>query len=120
MSFSLRASAGLLGFTGVLAAAYGSHALPARLKLADKDEYYRRLRAWDAATTQQLVHSAAILYAAYANRPVAGWLFVAGSVGFCSTVYLITLDREQWKPRMSRIAPFSGLLLMAGWLALIL
>lgn len=82
-------------------------------------EYHRRLRSWDAAVTQQLVHSAAILYASYAGRPVAGWLFTAGCIGFCGTVYLLTLDREKWKPSVGPIAPYGGVLLMAGWLSLL-
>ncbi len=47
-------------------------------------------------------------------RAAAAWLFVVGTVLFCSSIYARTFGAA---PGIVRIAPYGGVAFMLGWLA---
>ena len=105
----------LLGFVGVAAGAFGAHALRARLTPGD-------LAIFETAARYQLIHAVALLGVAWATSrwpgaaaSAAGWLFVAGTLVFSGSLYLLVLTGARW---MGAITPLGGLALLAGWLAL--
>lgn len=46
----------------------------------------------------------------------AGWLFVAGTVVFSGSLYLLVLTGPRW---LGAVTPLGGLALLAGWLTLV-
>ena len=107
------ALAGLNGAIGVAAGAHGWHALGGDAMFA-------------IASTYQLVHAAALVGVAWlaargGGRPgwpatVAGACFALGIVLFTGTLYALVLLGVVLVPGA---APVGGLLLIAGWLALV-
>ena len=102
-------------FIAVAAGAFGAHALEARLT-AD------RLETFQLGARYQMYHALALLAVAWATTrwpggltDAAGWLFVAGIVVFCGTVYALGLGAPRW---LGAITPLGGLSFLAGWLAL--
>ena len=102
----------VLGLSGVLLAALGSHAVPG---MADPANY----RSWQAASLLHLVHAVALLVLSVqlGRRParpmqVSAVLMAAGVVLFSGSIYArVALDLG----RTFNVAPLGGLLLMAGW-----
>ena len=91
--FGLGAVSGLLA---VVAGAFGAHALRERLS-SDL------LAVFETAARYQMYHALALLAAAWAaerwsgpTTVAAGWLFVAGTVVFCGSLYLLTLTGHRW------------------------
>jgi uncharacterized membrane protein YgdD (TMEM256/DUF423 family) len=104
-------SAGL----AVAAGAFGAHALRTRLS-SDA------LAAFETGVRYQLSHALALLLVAWAATrwpaaPVraAGWLFVAGTVIFSGSLYLLALTGAR---ALGAVTPLGGLAFLAGWLAL--
>lgn len=100
-----QALAGLSGGLAVIAGALGAHVVPdtALAKLAETASYY------------QLIHAAALLWlSARADRGLrwARWLFLAGTVFFCGTLYLKAFGL--W-PAAVALAPTGGVSFIAGW-----
>lgn len=102
----------LLGGLAVAAGAFGAHAL--RDHLAPE-----RLMQYELAVRYQLYHALALLavgWAAYrwpgAAVNAAGWLFIAGIVIFCGTVYALSFGSPRW---FGAITPIGGLSLILGW-----
>jgi uncharacterized membrane protein YgdD (TMEM256/DUF423 family) len=100
-------AAGLSGAVGVIAGALGAHVVSdaALAKLADTASYY------------QLIHAAALLWLASRERRglrAARWLFLAGTVLFCGTLYLKAFG--VW-PAAVALAPAGGVSFIAGWVA---
>ncbi len=107
--------AALSGAIGVVAGAFGSHAL--RTRLAPE-----MASAWDTAVLYHLLHSAVLLaiafYGVLGERPVrlpAG-LFTAGIALFSGSLYLIALTG--WRA-LGPVTPLGGLCLIAGWISLL-
>ncbi len=108
--FTLAALAGLLGATGVGAAAAAAHLGGGQLL--------------ESAATFLMIHSAAVLaLAALGQRAghrsayvfgLAGLLLVAGMVLFCGDFATRALAS---RPLFPMAAPSGGILLIAGWLA---
>jgi uncharacterized membrane protein YgdD (TMEM256/DUF423 family) len=105
----------LSAFLAVAAGAFGAHALEARLA-AD------RLETFQLAARYQMYHALALLAVGWActrwpggATTSAGWLFVAGTVVFCGTVYALGLGGPRW---LGAITPLGGLSFLGGWLAL--
>jgi uncharacterized membrane protein YgdD (TMEM256/DUF423 family) len=98
----------------VAAGAFGAHAL--RDVVSDP-----RLVAWESAARYQVIHALAILMAArWVARQVPGalaatWLFVAGTVLFAGSLYLLVLLDQPW---IGAVTPFGGAAFIAGWLAM--
>jgi uncharacterized membrane protein YgdD (TMEM256/DUF423 family) len=99
----------------VAAGAFGAHALRARLP-SDL------LAVFETGARYQMYHALALLLVAWAATrwpvpPVraAGWLFVAGTVVFSGSLYLLALTGVR---ALGAVAPLGGLAFLAGWLAL--
>jgi uncharacterized membrane protein YgdD (TMEM256/DUF423 family) len=111
----LLAMAGTLGLTAVMLGAFGAHGLRDRLGAA-MIEVYR------TGVLYHLVHALACWRRARrrsaCGRPrlVAG-LFCAGIVFFSVTLYLLAITGMTW---LGAVTPVGGLLLMAGWAAVLL
>ena len=106
---------GLLGFVAVAAGAFGAHALRGRLTPDD-------LATFETAARYQMFHALALLAAAWAAgrwpgaaASAAGWLFLAGTVVFSGSLYLLVLTGQRW---LGAVTPLGGLTLLASWLAL--
>ena len=101
----------------VAAGAFGAHALRARLT----PEY---LAIFETAARYQMYHALGLLAVAWAVTrwpgllPVwAGWLFVAGTVLFSGSLYILALTGTRW---WGAITPLGGLAFLGGWLCLFL
>ena len=109
------ALASLLGASGVLLAAYGTHALRGRLAPAV-------FAAWDIAVDYQLLHAVALLglglYAGASGRSVSlpATLLSVGLALFCGSLY--ALSGMGWSAA-GAIAPIGGMTLLVGWLSLL-
>jgi uncharacterized membrane protein YgdD (TMEM256/DUF423 family) len=105
----------LSAFTGVGAGALGAHALKARLGP-------ELLAVFEIGVRYQLVHALALLAVGWAcvrwpGRLAAagGWCFVAGTVLFSGSLYLLALTGER---ALGAVTPIGGVLFLAGWLLL--
>jgi uncharacterized membrane protein YgdD (TMEM256/DUF423 family) len=112
--FSIGASSALVS---VAAGAFGAHALRARIS----PEY---LAVFETGARYQMYHALAMLVVAWAVTrwpgplPVwAGWLFLAGTVLFSGSLYLLATTGVRW---LGAITPLGGVAFMAGWLCLAL
>lgn len=100
------------GGLAVAAGAFGAHALKSLLS-ADA------LATYDTAARYQMVHALALLATAWASTrwagraiDLAGWSFVAGSVLFSGSLYLLALTGTRW---LGAVTPLGGVLLIVGW-----
>lgn len=105
----------VLGFLGVALGAFGAHALRGKL---DPDQLAR----FETAVRYQFYHALALVGVALAarawpelNLAPAGWAFIAGTVVFSGTLYLIDLTGIR---AFGAVTPVGGALLLAGWLLL--
>jgi uncharacterized membrane protein YgdD (TMEM256/DUF423 family) len=105
----------VLAFLGVAAGAFGAHALRARLAPGD-------LEIFETAARYQMYHALALIAVAWvasrwpgAAASASGWLFVAGTLVFSGSLYLLVLTGARW---MGAVTPLGGVALLAGWLAL--
>jgi uncharacterized membrane protein YgdD (TMEM256/DUF423 family) len=101
------------GLAGVALGAFGAHALAARVAP-------ERVAAWQTGAHYLQFHGVALLaLGALGERVrsvVAGWCWVAGSLLFTgSLAALVLLDQ----PRLGMVTPVGGVLLLAGWGAVI-
>ena len=110
--FALGALSALLA---VAAGAFGAHALRERLSPD-------MLAVFETGARYQMYHALALLAVAWAvdrwpgsAAVAAGWLFVAGTLVFCGSLYLLTLTGQRW---LGAITPLGGLAFIAGWAAL--
>jgi uncharacterized membrane protein YgdD (TMEM256/DUF423 family) len=113
-----RAFAGLGALSAcmaVAAGAFGAHALRARLSP-------ELLAAFETGARYQMYHALALVGVALvlARWPVpsvrlAGWLFVAGTLLFSGSLYLLALSGTRW---LGAVTPLGGLCFLAGWVSL--
>jgi len=101
----------------VAAGAFGAHALRAHLA---PDQ----LAAFETGARYQMYHALALLLVAWAVTrwpapPVraAGWLFVAGTVLFSGSLYVLALTGAR---AFGAVTPAGGVCLLAGWASLAL
>ena len=99
----------------VAAGAFGAHAL--RERLAPD-----MLAVFETGARYQMYHALGLLAVAWAvarwpgsTAGVAGWLFVAGTILFSGSLYLLALTGTRW---LGAITPLGGLAFIAGWAAL--
>jgi len=104
-------------FLAVGAGAFGAHALRARLPPES-------LALFETAARYQMYHALGLLAAAWvASRwpgrlaHLAGWLFIAGTVLFSGSLYLLALTGAQW---LGAVTPLGGVALLTGWACLAL
>ena len=103
------------GALAVVAGAFGAHGLRGRLSPD-------LLAVFETAARYHMYHALALIaVAAIATRlqgrgaDVAGWLFVAGTVVFSGSLYLLALGGPRW---LGAITPLGGLCFIVGWVAL--
>jgi uncharacterized membrane protein YgdD (TMEM256/DUF423 family) len=111
--FALGAASAMIG---VAAGAFGAHGLKDRLP-ADLLEIFH------TAARYQIFHALALLAVAWATTrwpgtatTSAGWLFVAGTVIFSGSLYVLSLTGARW---LGAITPLGGVAFLAGWGCLI-
>jgi uncharacterized membrane protein YgdD (TMEM256/DUF423 family) len=104
-------SAGL----AVMAGAFGAHALRARLAPD-------ALNVFETAARYQMYHAFALLVTAWAvtqwpgpSVRAAGWLFLAGTIVFSGSLYVLSISGQRW---LGAVTPLGGLLFIAGWIML--
>ena len=105
----------VFGLLGVALGAFGAHALKARLAP-------EVLATFDTGVRYQLIHALALLAVAWAHThwpgrvlTAAGWLFVAGTLLFSGSLYVLSLTGlRAW----GAVTPFGGVAFLAGWLCL--
>jgi len=108
--------AAINGFLAVSLGAFGSHGLKSRLT-----EQY--LGVWQTAVQYHFYHALALCivgllwHKSIANGwlNASGYLFVAGIVLFCGSLYGLALGGPRW---LGPITPLGGLCFLLGWLCL--
>lgn len=105
----------LLALLAVAAGAFGAHALRGRLTP-------EALGSFEVAARYHMYHALALLAVAWAATrwpggavTAAGWLFLAGTVVFSGSLYLLSLTGQRW---LGAMTPFGGVAFMLGWLML--
>lgn len=108
----LSTTAALLGLAGVALGAFGAHAMKVRLAP-------EMLEVWDTAVRYQAWHAlatlGAMLFALHdpdGRLLAAGWAFVAGTVLFSGSLYLLALTGGR---AFGMVTPLGGGLLILGW-----
>jgi uncharacterized membrane protein YgdD (TMEM256/DUF423 family) len=108
----------LSGGLAVALGAFAAHGLRARLTPD-------LLASFETGVRYQLIHALALLAVAWAVTRwprsalpgTAGWLFVAGTVVFSFSLYLLALTGMRW---LGAITPLGGAAFVAGWVCLAL
>jgi uncharacterized membrane protein YgdD (TMEM256/DUF423 family) len=108
-------AAGLFGFTGVAAGAFGAHALKTRL---DPEA----LSVFETAARYQLMHALALVGCGWVAQQWPGRaaaasaaLFAGGIVLFSGSLYALALTGVRG---MGAVTPVGGACLLLGWLAM--
>lgn len=103
-------------FLAVAAGAFGAHALRDRL-----DDSL--LAVFETGVRYQMYHALALLAVAWVMDRWggglvvwSGWLFVAGTVVFSGSLYLLALTGQRL---FGAVTPVGGVALLAGWVALL-
>ena len=96
--------------------AFAAHGLKGRLTP-------EMLNAFEVGVRYQMYHALALLAVAWAlsrwpraEITVAGWLFVAGTIVFSGSLYLLSLTGVRW---IGAITPIGGVAFLLGWLSLV-
>jgi len=96
----------------VAAGAFGAHGLRARISPD-------LLAVFETGARYQMYHALALLGVAWAvsrwpssGAGAAGWLFVAGTILFSGSLYLMTLGGPRW---LGAVTPVGGLCFLLGW-----
>ncbi len=104
------------GLIAVALGAFGAHGLRQRLS-ADM------LAVFETGVRYQVYHALALFAVAWAvsrwtSSPQAiwaGWLFIAGTVIFSGSLYILATSGVRW---LGAITPVGGICFLAGWLSL--
>jgi len=112
----LFAAAGAVsGFLAVALGAFGAHGLRQRLSP-------EMLAVFETGVRYQVYHALALFAVAWAasrwagpQATWAGWLFIAGTVIFSGSLYILATSGTRW---FGAITPVGGICLLAGWLSL--
>jgi uncharacterized membrane protein YgdD (TMEM256/DUF423 family) len=106
--------AALSAAIAVALGAFGAHALKEILEPRD-------LVTFETAVRYQMYHAFALFAAAWvisrggSGAGNAAWAFVAGSVIFCGSLYLLVSTGQRW---LGAVTPLGGVAFIAGWLLL--
>ena len=105
----------LSAFLAVAFGAFGAHALRARLS-------QEMLNIFEVGARYHFYHALALLAVAWATTRwpggaviAAGWLFLAGTVIFSGSLYLLSLTGQRW---LGAITPIGGAAFLLGWVCL--
>ena len=103
----------LMAGLGVAAGAFGAHMLKSTLDPA-------MLAVYDTAARYQLFHAIGMVLVGLAMKQLddrtlatAGWLFAAGLLLFCGSLYGMALFGLKW---LGPLTPLGGLAFIAGWM----
>jgi uncharacterized membrane protein YgdD (TMEM256/DUF423 family) len=107
----------LSALLGVAAGAFGAHGLRDRLTPD-------LLAIFETGARYQMYHALALLAVAWAATrwpgaltTASGWLFVAGTLIFSGSLYLLSVTGLRW---LGAITPIGGVAFLAGWACLML
>jgi uncharacterized membrane protein YgdD (TMEM256/DUF423 family) len=107
--------AAISGFLAVALGAFGAHGL--RERVAPD-----LLAVFEVGVRYHMYHALALAIVAVALErwpaPLlewAGWCFVAGTVVFSGSLYVLVLSGTRW---LGAITPFGGVAFLAGWVLL--
>ena len=110
-------AASVLALVGVGMGAFGAHALRTQLEA-------QALATFEVGVRYQMYHALALFAVAWAHERwpsrlvrMAGWLFIAGTLVFSGSLYLLVLLGVS---ALGAITPFGGVALLAGWACLAL
>lgn len=102
----------ILAGLGVAAGAFGAHMLKSVLDPP-------MLAVYDTATRYQMYHAFGMLLSGLAARlcndarfALAGWMFAAGTLLFCGSLYAVALLGIRW---LGAITPVGGAAFIVGW-----
>ena len=105
----------LSALIGVAAGALGAHALKSRMSV-------EMLAVFEVGVRYQMYHAFALIAAAWAQArwpsrlvTTGGWLFVAGTILFSGSLYLLSASSIRW---LGVLTPFGGLAFMGGWVCI--
>jgi uncharacterized membrane protein YgdD (TMEM256/DUF423 family) len=105
----------LSGLLAVGLGAFAAHALRARLAA-------EAVEVFETGARYQMYHALALLAVAWATTrwpgaavTAAGWSFVAGTLVFSGSLYILTLSGQRW---LGAITPVGGAAFLIGWLCL--
>lgn len=105
----------LSALIGVGLGAFAAHILKGRLAPD-------MLATFETGARYQMYHALGLLAVAWAATrwpgtavTAAGWLFVAGTLLFSGSLYLLSATGQRW---LGAITPLGGLCFLLGWLAL--
>lgn len=106
------------GGLAVALGAFGAHILKDRLAA-------NLLANFETGVRYQMYHALALLAVAWAVShwsasklpAAAGWLFVAGTLLFSISLYVLALTGQRW---LGAITPLGGVALVGGWICLLL
>lgn len=106
-------AAGLSGFIGVAAGAFGAHGLAKRVSAGDLD-------IWQTASHYQLLHAVALLALVALPRlrglRLVAWMWIAGTIIFSGSLYALVLTGIR---KFGMITPIGGLCFLLGWAILV-
>jgi uncharacterized membrane protein YgdD (TMEM256/DUF423 family) len=108
---SIVAAGAINGAIAVAAGAFAAHGLRSRLEA-------RALEIFETGARYHMYHALAMvlcaaLVATWPGARTAGWLFQAGIVVFCGSLYALALTDVKV---LGAITPIGGVLFLAGWL----
>jgi len=102
-------------FVSVVLGAFGAHALKSRL---EPD----MLATFEVGVRYQMYHAFALIATAWAisqwpgtTGVIAGWFFVAGTVLFSGSLFVLVLNGTRW---LGAVTPLGGLAFLGGWVCL--
>lgn len=107
--------AGIMGFLAIIMGTFGAHCLP-------KDMSPENVVTFETGVRYHLAHALALLACARVFRAgvparIAFWGFNLGIVFFSVALYVLALTDIK---KLGMVAPIGGLLLLAGWIAMVL
>ncbi len=104
------------GLIAVALGAFGAHGLKGRLSA-------EMINAFEVGVRYQMYHALALLAVAWAlsrwprgEVTAAGWLFIAGTVIFSGSLYLLSVTGARW---IGAITPIGGAAFLIGWFSLV-
>lgn len=102
-------------FLGVALGAFAAHGLKTKLPP-------EMFNIFEVGVRYHMYHALALLAVAWASSrwpggsiTAAGWLFLAGTIIFSGSLYLLSLSGMRW---LGAITPIGGLAFLLGWLLL--
>ncbi len=102
-------------FASVAAGAYGSHGLKGKISA-------EMLSVFEIGVRYQMYHALALIASSFAATQwpgklvmASGWFFIAGTLFFSGSIYLLCLTGSKL---YGPITPIGGGMLMMGWLCL--